>query len=303
MVPLDRYITNSLWECLRNVARYWTGWRASWGGMVGARCGVSQPAGSRLAAAPVAAGQRFHSLPCCARFLLLALQPRGGSVGMKPNAKAVMEGRMPRRVDYYFSFQSPWAYIGHQAFRDVVARFDVEVNHKPVVLVDLFSETGGLPLLKRHPVRQRYRMVELQRWRDKRGLNFHLQPANWPFNARLADGVVIAAIERGLDPDPFLRRAFAAVWEEQLNLADPDTIVKIADQAGLPGQQLIERSGSDAINRAYEQNRQDAVTADVFGSPVYVLDGEVFWGQDRIELLADALKSGRRPYSSEVQGA
>ena len=70
--------------------------------------------------------------------------------------------------------QSPWAYIGHKSFRDVVGSYDLKVNHKPVVLVDLFSETGGLPLLKRHPVRQRYRMVELQRWRDKRGLQFHL---------------------------------------------------------------------------------------------------------------------------------
>jgi 2-hydroxychromene-2-carboxylate isomerase len=142
---------------------------------------------------------------------------------------------MPRQVDYYFSFSSPWAYIGHKAFRDVVAAHDLKVNHKPVVLVDLFSETGGLPLIKRHPVRQRYRMVELQRWRDKRGLNFHFQPKYIPLNARLADGVVIAAVEAGLDPDPFLRRAFPAVWEEELNLADPAVIAKLADEAGLPG--------------------------------------------------------------------
>lgn len=208
---------------------------------------------------------------------------------------------MPRQVDYYFSFSSPWAYIGHKAFRDVVAAHDLKVNHKPVVLVDLFSETGGLPLIKRHPVRQRYRMVELQRWRDKRGLNFHFQPKYIPLNARLADGVVIAAIEVGLDPDPFLRRAFPAVWEEELNLADPAVIAKLADEAGLPGKKLVERSASEDISAAYEQNRQDAITADVFGSPVYVLEGEVFWGQDRIELLADALKSGRKPYSSKVE--
>jgi 2-hydroxychromene-2-carboxylate isomerase len=207
---------------------------------------------------------------------------------------------MPRQVDYYFSLQSPWAYIGHKLFREVIAPYGLKVNHKPVVLVDLFSETGGLPLLKRHPVRQRYRMVELQRWRDKRGLKFHLQPASWPFNARLADGVVIAAIEAGHDPDPLLRRAYAAVWEDQLNLADPATLIKLADDCGLPGKQLVERSGTEEISAVYEQNRQDALAADVFGSPVYVLDGEVFWGQDRIELLADALKSGRAPYRSQV---
>jgi 2-hydroxychromene-2-carboxylate isomerase len=219
---------------------------------------------------------------------------------MIANIHVFRGGRMPRQVDYYFSLQSPWAYIGHRIFREVADTYDLKVNHKPVVLVDLFSETGGLPLMKRHPVRQRYRMAELQRWRDKRGLNFHLRPANWPFNARLADGVVIAAIEAGHDPDPFLRRAFAGVWEDQLDLTDPATLAKMADDSGLPGQQLVERSGSDQISAAYEQNRQDALAADVFGSPVYVLDGEVFWGQDRIELLADALKSGRAPYLSQA---
>jgi 2-hydroxychromene-2-carboxylate isomerase len=207
---------------------------------------------------------------------------------------------MPRQVDYYFSLQSPWAYIGHKLFREVADTYHLKVNHKPVVLLDLFFETGGLPLPKRHPVRQRYRTVELQRWRDKRGLSFHLQPANWPFNARLADGLVIAAIEAGRDPDPFLRRAFAAVWEDQLNLADPATLVKLADDCGLPGKQLVEHSRSEVIGAAYEQNCQEALAADVFGSPIYVLDGEVFWGQDRIELFADALKSSRAPYRSLV---
>ena len=81
---------------------------------------------------------------------------------------------MPRQVDYYFSLQSPWAYIGHQSFRRLVSTYDLKVNHRPVVLVDLFSETGGLPLMKRHPVRQRYRMVELQRWRT--GHSTHAWP-------------------------------------------------------------------------------------------------------------------------------
>jgi 2-hydroxychromene-2-carboxylate isomerase len=151
---------------------------------------------------------------------------------------------------------------------------------------------------KRHPVRQRYRMLELQRWREKRGLSFKLQPKFVPLNARLADGV--AAIEAGHDPEPFLQRAFPAAWEHELNLADPATVAKIADEAGLAGKTLVERSGSDDIGAAYERNRQDAISADVFGSPVYVLDGEVFWGQDRLELLADALKSGRAAYSSKV---
>jgi 2-hydroxychromene-2-carboxylate isomerase len=209
---------------------------------------------------------------------------------------------MPRQIDYYFSLSSPWAYIGHKTFHELVATHALKVNYKPVVLPDLFSETGGLPLVKRHPVRQRYRMLELQRWREKRGLNFKLKPKFSPYNPRLADGVVIAAIEAGLDPEPFLQRAFPAVWEGDRNLADPATVIEIADAAGLPGKKLSERSEAADIEALYEQNRQDAIAADVFGAPVYVLDGEVFWGQDRLDLLADALKSGRAPYSSDVVG-
>jgi len=206
---------------------------------------------------------------------------------------------MPRHIDYYFSLQSPWAYIGHRLFRDIAASHGAAVAVKPVMLLDLFAETGGLPLARRHPARQRYRIVELKRWRDKRGLDFHLQPRNWPFNARLADGVVIAAKQAGLDPEPYLQRAFPAIWEQQLNLGDAEVITRLADAAGLPGRDLVAKSGSDAVAAVYEQNRQDAIAADVFGSPAYVLDGEIFWGQDRLELLADALKSGRSAYTSE----
>lgn len=207
---------------------------------------------------------------------------------------------MPQPIDYYFSMPSPWAYIGHRVFSDLARAHDLAVNYKPVLLGELFSETGGLPLGKRHPVRQRYRMLELQRWRDKRGLSFHLKPSNWPFEGRLADGLVIAVVEAGLDPDPLLQRAFPAAWEDDLNLGDAAVLTRLADAAGLPGAQLVQRAASEEIGAKYEQNRQDALAADVFGSPAYVLNGEVFWGQDRLELLADALKAKRAPYTSAV---
>lgn len=207
---------------------------------------------------------------------------------------------MPKQIDYYFSMVSPWAYIGHATFESVARTYGCQVNYKPVFLGELFSETGGLPLGKRHPVRQRYRMMELQRWREKRGLAFHLQPKFWPFDVKLADGVVLAAVAQGLDPEAFIRAGFKGVWEDQLDLGDRAVIVTVADAAGLPGQKLIERATSPEIAAAYEQNRQDAMTAGVFGAPGYVLGGEVFWGQDRIDLLADALKSGRAPFRAEA---
>ena len=207
---------------------------------------------------------------------------------------------MARQIDYYFSTVSPWAYIGHALFEDVAKANNLTINYKPVTLGELFAETGGLPLAKRHPARQHYRMLELQRWRDKRGLQFHFKPKHWPFNSRLADGTVLAAIEAGLNPEPLLRRIYKSVWEGQLDLGDSATIAKLADESGLPGAKLVARAPSDEIGAIYEKNRGDAIAAGVFGSPAWVLGGEVFWGQDRIELLSDALKSGRKAYSSDV---
>jgi 2-hydroxychromene-2-carboxylate isomerase len=207
---------------------------------------------------------------------------------------------MPRTIDYYFSLVSPWAYIGHAPFMDIVRRHEVEVNYKPVFLGRVFSETGGLPLSQRHPARQRYRLVELQRWREKRGLSFNITPKHWPFDVNLADRFVIAVTTTGKSPDAFLRRAFSAVWEEERNLADPVVLAELAEQAGLDSSALMDIATGSTTEAIYAINLENAVDGDIFGSPAYVLEGEVFWGQDRLELLDDALKAGRAPYTPNL---
>jgi len=207
---------------------------------------------------------------------------------------------MSRSIDYYFSLASPWAYIGHRPFMEIARRHGLAVNHKPIFLGRVFAETGGQPLPQRHPARQRYRMVELQRWREKRGLSFNLKPKFWPFDVTLADRFVIAVTAARKDPDPFLRRAFAGIWEEERDLADPRVVAELAEAAGLESASLIAAARGDMTEAVYGLNLENAVAHDVFGSPAYVLDGEVFWGQDRLELLDDALANGRAPYQALV---
>jgi 2-hydroxychromene-2-carboxylate isomerase len=204
---------------------------------------------------------------------------------------------MPRRIDYFFSLTSPWAYLGHADLLDLVRRFNLEVAFKPVFLGNVFAETGGLPLSKRHPARQRYRFVELQRWRDKRGVSFNIRPKYWPFDVNLADRFILAIGMSGADAGEFLTQAFSAVWEKEQNLADEATIRRIAEDCGLDAARLLAVARSEAAEQAYEQIFRDAVSCDVFGSPSYVLDGEVFWGQDRLPFLEEALETNRPPYS------
>ncbi|GGC83525.1 2-hydroxychromene-2-carboxylate isomerase [Chelatococcus reniformis] len=206
---------------------------------------------------------------------------------------------MSRTVEYFFSLASPWAYIGFKPFRAIVERHRLEVAYKPVGLGFVFDRTGGLPLGRRHPARQRYRMVELQRWRQRRGLDFALSPKNWPFDPTLADRTVIALLHARRDPTPFLALAHPAIWEKEENLADEAVVARLLGEAGVEPAPILAAARGDATEVIYLLNLENAVDKDVFGAPSYVVDGEVYWGQDRLELLDDMLTSGRQAFQAE----
>jgi len=203
---------------------------------------------------------------------------------------------MSEPIAYFLSLVSPWSYMGHALFLDIARRRGANVAYKPVPLNDVFSQTGGLPLARRHPARRAYRMVELQRWRVRRGLSFHLEPAHWPFDADPGNRAVLAILAAGGDPGAFVGNAFAGVWEQQRDLADPAVLAELLAGAGFDAEAVLARAQTPEIAAAYERNRRDAIVIGVFGAPSYVRDGEIFWGQDRLELLDDALASGRPPF-------
>ncbi len=203
---------------------------------------------------------------------------------------------MSDTIDYYFSLASPWAYLGHAKFMDMRARHGFSVNFKPVFLPNVFEHTGGLVLPKRHPVRQRYRLLEMQRWRDKRGVPLNIHPQFWPFDCKFADRTILAAAMLGHDPDAYVRLCFAGVWANELNLAEVPVLEGLLKRAGLDATAILAAADSAPVTAAYERHVEEAVASDVIGSPGYVRRGELFWGQDRLELLEDAVASGREGY-------
>jgi 2-hydroxychromene-2-carboxylate isomerase len=208
---------------------------------------------------------------------------------------------MSRTIDYWFTLASPWAFLGHQAFLDLAKREGVAVRYKPVQLAEVFPHTGGLPLPKRHPARQRYRVLELQRWREARGIALKLNPKHWPLPIALPDRTIVAVTASGADPGDYVRRAFEAIWVEDRDLKEDAALVALLDAAGHDGNAMLAAAKSEAVGAIYAARAQEAVEANVIGSPCYVLDGEVFWGQDRLGLLESALKSGREAYRMDAE--
>ncbi len=198
---------------------------------------------------------------------------------------------MSKTVDYYFSPISPWTYLGHARFAEMAQRYGALVNVKPVDFGKIFPVSGGLPLAKRAPQRQAYRLVELKRFRDYLKLPLMLQPRFFPAPADLPAQFIVAAGRAG-GSDAAMRLAGAllrACWAEERNIADADTLAAICKEQGLNAVELAAAAQSDAVKAEYEGNTQEAVARNVFGAPSYVIDGEIYWGQDRLEFVERAL--------------
>jgi 2-hydroxychromene-2-carboxylate isomerase len=165
------------------------------------------------------------------------------------------------------------------------------------MLARVFENSGATPLAQRPKARQDYRFVELQRWRARRGLPLNLKPKHFPTNPSLADRTVIALLGEGRDPGDYAEAVFRACWTEGRDIADRATLAEKLKEAGHDGESVLAAAEAEAATRTYEANTAEAVSVNAIGSPTYVLRGEVFWGQDRLDLLADALESGREPYS------
>jgi 2-hydroxychromene-2-carboxylate isomerase len=194
---------------------------------------------------------------------------------------------MDKVVDYYFTPVSPWTYMGHERFEAMARRHGAAIGYKPVDYGKIFPASGGLPVGKRAPQRQAYRLVELERWHKHLGIPLNLHPKFFPAPAELAAKLVIAA-----PPEAKGRLAFALMrgcWAEERNLGDAATLAAIAGDAGLDGRALLEAAQAPEAAREYDRLTQEAMDRQVFGAPTYYYKGEPFWGQDRLEFLERAL--------------
>jgi len=197
---------------------------------------------------------------------------------------------MGRTVDYYLSPMSPWTYLGHARFAEMAKRHGAAINVKPVDYSKVFPVSGGLPLGKRAPQRQAYRLVELKRFRDHLKVPLNLQPQFFPVASDLAAQFIIAAGRAG-GSDAAMRLALAELrscWAEERNIGDADTLGALCKEQGLDAAALAAAAQSDAVKAEYESNTQEAIARNVFGAPSYVIDGEIFWGQDRLEFVERA---------------
>lgn len=194
---------------------------------------------------------------------------------------------MGHTVDYYFAPQSPWAYLGHQRFADIARRAGASIRVMPIDLGGkVFPISGGLPLGQRAPQRQAYRLLELQRFSQYLGAPLNVKPKYFPVGGDDAARLIIAA-DMAAGTDAAMRVAGAvlsACWAQERNIADEKVLAQLLQEQGLAAG-LLEQAHSQAAQVRYEAYTQQAIDVGVFGAPSYVINGEIFWGQDRLDFV------------------
>lgn len=198
---------------------------------------------------------------------------------------------MAKVCEYFFAPQSPWAYLGHERFVALARKYGAQVEIKPCDLGRVFNVSGGLPLAKRPPQRQAYRLVELKRWSDFLHIPLNPQPKFFPVPPDAAAKLIIATrLAHGTDAALQVTGAIMrALWAEDKNIADTATLAGIAFDCGHDGNALLKSSETASVQSEYDRFTDEAIAANVFGSPWYIVDGEPFWGQDRLEFVERAL--------------
>lgn len=200
---------------------------------------------------------------------------------------------MGRTVDYYFAPQSPWAYLGHRRLMDLAQQTGASIRVMPIDLGGkVFPISGGLPLGQRAPQRQAYRLLELQRFGRHMNLPIHIKPTYFPVQGDDSARLIIAT-DLALGSAAAMAMAGAiltACWAQERNMADEAVLAQLLQEQGLPAA-LLAQSHSQAAQERYESYTQAAIDAGVFGAPSYVVDGEIFWGQDRLDFVEQALRA------------
>lgn len=196
---------------------------------------------------------------------------------------------MEKTIDYYYTPLSPWAYFGHQRFGELAERQAAKICHKPCSILDVFAATGGMPAGQRPPSRQAYRMAELKRWREFLGVELTLTPKFFPVSDELACRLIIS-YENEMDRHTITQALMRATWAQERDISDEEILVQISNENGFDGPQMLKKAKENAPKDQLGVHTEQAIAANVFGAPSYVYEGDVFWGQDRLELLEIALK-------------
>ena len=193
---------------------------------------------------------------------------------------------MPRVVEFYFDYGSPYSYIAHTRLREVLRRTGGEAQYRIMLLGGVFQLTGNSSPAN-NPLKWPNSQRDLERYVKKYQVPFQRNP-HFPVNTLKAMRGAIVAEAEGILPR-YTDAVFAGMWRDGQKMDDDVVLGRVLGDAGIDPARVLPRIAEDAVKQKLKSYTEAAVKRGVFGAPTFFVDGEMFFGQDRLEFVEDAL--------------
>jgi 2-hydroxychromene-2-carboxylate isomerase len=199
-------------------------------------------------------------------------------------------------IEYFYASYSAFAYLGSKKLMQIAKANGRRILHRPVDLGRVVAALGAPGFRQRSPAhRDYYFRREIQRWSEFRNAPVMVgRPTHHDNPIALPNGMLIAGVEQGHNVDALAHAMLEAHWRDDADLADHDTLTLIGMAVGLNPEPLLDAALSPEIQKIYAAYTNEAIERSVFGSPTYFVDGDMFYGQDRLEMVERAL---RQPFA------
>lgn len=204
-------------------------------------------------------------------------------------------------IEYFYSAHSAFAYLGSARLMAIAAAAGRRIRHRPIDLNLLLAGIGAPAFAGRSAGHKAYYFGrEIARWAEERDApTCGRIPVNHRAEMTLPNSLLIAVQAAGGPVDDLAHSILQAHWRDDTDIADPAALAEILAAAGLDAKALLAAAATEQVRAAYRTNIDEAVARSVFGSPTYVVDGDMFYGQDRLEMVERAL---RQPYAGAPFG-
>ena len=197
---------------------------------------------------------------------------------------------MTRTIDFYFDFPSPYAYLAHTQLPGIAAAPGATIAYRPFRILELMKIVGNRPTTIECENKRRYAGADLARWTERYKVDFTRNPHSKSFDfAELERGALVAIADgRGA---AYVTAIFAAIWGKPVDLSQRSVLIDVLDKAGLDGSRLLERASVESIHAKLDAETQAAAERGVFGAPTIFVCCQMFFGNDRLDFVAEALRS------------
>jgi 2-hydroxychromene-2-carboxylate isomerase len=196
---------------------------------------------------------------------------------------------MARQVEFYFDVGSPAAYLAWTQLPQIAEQAGAAIAYKPFLLGGVFQATGNRSPME-VPAKGKYMQGDLERHARRYGVPFRHNP-HFPINTlALMRGALGLQMRQPDKMQSYVDAVFRAIWVDAKNMNDPATVGAVLQQAGFDPQQLLALAADPEVKEQLKSVTQEAVNRGVFGAPTFFVEGAMYWGQDRLDFVKEALR-------------